>query len=74
MNSQQKRNRKICKHCNHVFDYEDAVIKYRDIGSGVKIPEKKCPLCGWDFKSIEVPEYLDKYLFCDNDNRYYDYK
>lgn len=72
MNAEEKRNRMICNKCRHTFDYSEAAIKYRDF-HGIQMPEKKCPECGGTFRAIEVPEEFDKYLFVDQDKRYYKY-
>ena len=63
----------ICNKCRHTFNYSEAAIKHINF-HGIDIPEKRCPQCGGTFKAIEVPEYLDKYLFVDKDDRYYDYR
>ena len=63
----------ICNKCRHTFDYSEATIKHINF-HGINIPEKRCPQCGGTFRAIEVSEYLDKYLFVDKDDRYYDYR
>lgn len=62
-----------CNRCNHIFNIADATICYRSYGN-IKIREKKCPVCGGNFRAFDVPQDLDKYLYVDNDERYYSYK
>jgi uncharacterized Zn finger protein len=62
----------ICNSCSHIFNIKDAVIRYRKYG-GVNMQEKKCPQCGGSFRSIQPPGDLEKYLFVNNDERYYKY-
>lgn len=72
MDATEKRNRMMCNKCRFVFDYADAAVKHINF-HGIQIPEKRCPECGGTFRSIEVPEELDRYLFVDKDKRYYNY-
>ena len=72
MNAETQRNRMICKRCGEVFDIKNAAIKYRKLYN-VQIPEKKCPTCGGNFQAVELPEDLDKYLYVNGDDRYYNY-
>lgn len=73
MSSEEKRKRMCCNRCRHTFDFEEATVEYRYI-YGIKIPEKKCPLCGGTFRSLEVPSDLNLYLYVNDDERYYTYQ
>jgi hypothetical protein len=53
-----------------VFDIGEAAVIYRDY-CGVKIREKRCPLCGGTFRAIELPYELEKYLHVNVDDRYF---
>lgn len=61
----------ICNDCGHVFDIKDAVIGNKN--SSFCIGNKRCPRCGGVFRSLELPEELDKYLYVDRDTRFYSY-
>ena len=63
----------ICTRCKNTFQIQEATTVYRNYG-GVKIPEKKCPVCGGTFRAVEIPEDLDRFLFNDRDERYYSYE
>ena len=63
----------ICNRCRHTFHIRDATIRYREYG-GVNIMEKQCPKCGGSFRSIQPPGDLDKYLYINDDDRYYKYR
>lgn len=61
-----------CNRCKNTFDISEASVVYKKYG-GVQIREKVCPVCGGQFRALEPPEDLDKYLFVDSDKRYYNY-
>ena len=48
----------------HVFLYSDAVGSF---------PDKRCPECGFGFFFIDPPSWMDKYLYVNNDVKYYEY-
>ena len=66
------KNGCICKNCELLFDRADAALVTRKI-YGIDIEERKCPSCGWDFRMISIPKYLDTYLDINKDPRYYTY-
>ena len=68
----KKEYRMICNRCNHTFNLKDAAVIYKNL-CGIDIQENVCPKCKGDFRNIEIPHELDKYLFVDNDERYYSY-
>lgn len=72
MNQIEKRNRMICNGCKHVFDIREAIVKYTNL-YGIKVPEKRCPICGSTFRAIEVPGDLDLFLHINTDEKYYTY-
>ena len=49
----------------HMFHISEAVGKY--------IPDKRCPECGADFHMYWIPDYMDKYLYTNEDPRLYSY-
>ena len=59
-----------CTSCESVFNIGEATVTYRSYGN-VKYPEKKCPLCGGDFRAVELPFELERFLHINNDERYY---
>lgn len=63
----------ICRSCGQTFNLKDAPYGYRE-HCGIKIQGRVCPNCkSGTFRSVEVSEEFDKYLFCDSDSRYYSY-
>ena len=72
MSTSEKLSRVSCCSCNHHFDIKDAAVRYRKYGN-VEIREKVCPQCGGTFRSIELPREFDKYLYINEDDRYYTY-
>ena len=62
-----------CNDCHYTFDISEAAVVYKNL-YGISVPEKKCPICGGSFRALELPDELDKYLFCDRDKRYYVYE
>ncbi len=69
----KSENMMQCNRCGHIFSINDAAICYRSYG-GAQIREKKCPICNSSFSAFELSQDLDKYLFVNNDERYYIYK
>ena len=65
-------NNMVCNRCGHIFNIKDGIYVYRKLGN-VEIKERRCPQCKGNFSVIEVPEEFDKYLYIDNDDRYYYY-
>ena len=68
----EKYNRMECNRCGRVFDFGDS-IKIDKVVGGIRINERRCPYCESNFHALEVPEYFDKFLYCDYDDRYYSY-
>lgn len=73
MKAEQRSRMMQCNKCKTIFDIGSATITYRKF-SGVNIREKVCPECGGAFHAIELPGDLDKYLYPDKDERYYQYR
>ena len=66
MTETERRNRLcICnnKEDPHMFDISEAV--------GKCIADKRCPVCGKRFVFMNQPRWMDKYLYINNDERYY---
>lgn len=61
-----------CLKCGKVF-HSDEKIK---IKTPSKIPYFKSPCCLSNFKSTDkkINQFLDKYLYVNTDNKYYEYK
>lgn len=72
MNNLDKENRMICKKCKKIFDISEAAVTYRTYG-GAQRRDKVCPHCGGGFRAIEPSGCLDKYLYVNDDPRYYSY-
>ena len=72
MSTSEKLSRMLCNDCSARFDIADAAITYRNYGN-VNIMEKRCPQCGGTFRIIELPREFDKYLYVNEDDRYYTY-
>lgn len=70
---ENRHNRMECVSCKYIFDIKDAQIKIRNY-AGISISEKRCPRCGGRFQAIELPSDLDRYLYVNYDNKYYEYK
>ena len=49
----------------HVFLYSEA--------TGKCAADKRCPECGQQFSFMYQPLWADKYLYVNNDPRYYNY-
>ena len=62
----------ICNRCHRSFNIKDAAVKSKKMYN-VDIKEKVCPECGGSFRSIQPPGDLDKYLYINDDKRYYEY-
>ncbi len=66
--TEQELNRLcICnnKQNPHIFDMSKAV--------GTCIADKRCPECGQWFTFMNPPRWLDKYLYVNDDPKYYKY-
>lgn len=68
----EKYNRMECNRCGRVFNFGESVYVKRMIGN-TEIKERKCPHCLGEFHALEVPEFFDKFLYVDYDDRYYSY-
>lgn len=62
----------ICNRCRHVFNIAEAAEQDKSY-YGIVVKEKRCPECGGTFRSIQPPGDLEKYLFVNDDDRYYRY-
>lgn len=72
MSTTEKLSRMVCDRCSARFDMADAAVTHTKFGN-VNIMKKVCPQCGGTFHSIELPKEFDKYLFINEDDRYYTY-
>ena len=63
----------FCLSCDSTFNIRDAAKTKRKIYE-LDIEEKKCPYCYGDFKMLNLPYFLDKYLDVNTDPKYYIYK
>lgn len=72
MSTPEKLSRMICNQCSTRFDISDAAITYSKYGN-VNIMKKACPQCGGAFRCLELPKLFDKYLFVNDDEKYYVY-
>lgn len=72
MSTTEKLSRVSCNSCGLHFNIGEAAVRYRKYGN-VEIREKVCPVCGGTFRSIELPKEFDKYLYVNDDERYYSY-
>lgn len=70
MTEQEQQVQCICCRCRSVFSVYDTVVVERRIGN-VMMKERRCPYCESMFKKIDVPKALDKYLYVNTDQRYY---
>jgi len=62
-NEQWKQQRMFC--CEgHVFDFKESVGN---------VTNKRCPICGNKAKLVDIPISLDRYLYINADQKYYDY-
>ena len=64
--SEQRARLCECVRNGHRFDISEAI--------GKCIVDKKCPECGSRIRFVQVPSYLDKYLYINSDTRYFEYK
>lgn len=72
----QKKDRErlmVCNRCHHTFNIGDAAVKYKEY-CGINIIDKVCPECGGTFRSVQPPGDLEKYLYVNDDTRYYEYQ
>lgn len=70
MTEQEQQTRCICCRCRSVFSVYDTVMTERRYGN-IMIKEKGCPYCEGNFKKLDVPRGLDKFLYVNADQRYY---
>lgn len=63
----------FCNKCKHTFDFEESTVVYKKL-YGISVPERKCPICGGQFRAVELPNDLDYYLYVNKDERYYSYR
>jgi hypothetical protein len=70
MTEKEQQEQCVCCRCHSVFSIFETVTVERSI-YGIKIKEKKCPYCEGNFRKIDVPKILDKYLFVNTDDRYF---
>ena len=66
------KDKRRCFRCKSVFDKSEAVNIDIDL-YGFKIKEKRCPYCGGEYGLIVPPGFLDKFLYVNEDNKYYMY-
>ncbi|WP_176755104.1 hypothetical protein [Eubacterium ruminantium] len=53
-----------------MFEAKEAVQIERKYGN-VNIIEKRCPFCEGEFRQLDLPTSLDRYLYVNTDSRYY---
>ena len=61
-----------CKKCNEIFDYEEMKLVDRDL-YGFNIKESCCPKCGGEWIPLVPSPWLDKFLYINEDKKYYEY-
>ena len=72
MGDDNNKSRKcICKKCMKVFEYNEAITWNKT--NHPLLTDKACPYCGGRIQYLEVPKYMDKYLFVNDDPKFYEY-
>lgn len=59
-----------CKKCNEIFDVADAKQVEKNY-YGVKISESRCPKCGGNWVPLDPPEWTDRFLKVNEDQKFY---
>lgn len=64
------KNQYECIKCRTTFNKYDVIYedKYNQ-----KIRSIACPYCKGKMRVIQIPKYLDKFLYINNDCKYYEY-
>ena len=61
-----------CNHCGFVYPISESKMKSRKV-LNINIEEPACPNCeNTYFKVMNLPRWMDKYLFVNQDKRYYE--
>jgi len=61
-----------CKHCGFVYPMSESKMKKR-IMFNIEIKEPACPKCECtSFKAVYLPSWMDRYLYVNEDKRYYE--
>lgn len=71
MDDNSRYTRMECNDCHRTFDISEAKEHKLKISKTII---QICPHCGGSIKLNALPTELDKYLFVNNDERYYIYE